>query len=506
MILAKKQHDNQEFAIQCIQTDLREDIVCEYIERIKRLNNEYFCTSNTKYYSTYKSFFTVMPYFKKSLETVSPINLFNSSQSRNQLFRSILEAMKDLNAHDLVHGDLKPSNIFILDEGKCIIADYYKYKLLPEKFPNNNLVDNSFYSPEIISNKHQTIESDIWSFGCLIYYCCIGKSPFYADSIKEIHENINNLKYKPLTDEYDVYNNLLSRIFIVDWKNRCSILELSDFILNNNDLPVPLQGEGDNGGEKILLPSSNMNEIEKVEIYEVNSEDVEVLTSKDMDKIWIQLVYSQWRNDKETMIKYLEYFKLIKDRGYARRKLLCKLINNIGYLPLLWDYIKEFIIEIDLSNEINDTFNYKINIPKFVRQHFLKILLDYGILFSKFPEICYIINLEEKYYWNDTIKEDYDEGITKKRITFSEEIEDIDVEISSPEELFSIFSSKYPTVENIKSLKIPLNYLPQYIFFSNYVNIYPSESGLYTSVSITPSIYYICINCFINRFTRRIKN
>lgn len=213
---------------------------------------------NLKYYPKIKNFLTISPYFEKSLENINPMNHFTGMKSRNKLFISIIEVLRNFENHDLINGNLKLSNIFLTNEGKCVVSDYYKYKLLPQTFPSNYLSDRIYYSPEMINNKEVTIESDIWSLGCIIYYCCSNKSPFCSSTVVEVNENINNVKYKPLTEEYEVYNDILSKIFTVDVNKRISISDLSDYFINNKNLPISMQ-EGKEENEEsddITLPSS----------------------------------------------------------------------------------------------------------------------------------------------------------------------------------------------------------------------------------------------------------
>lgn len=211
-----------------------------------------------KYFPKYKTFISVTPFIEKSLDNIKPLNYFDGIESRNKLFLSLIEVLRSFDNRDLIHGDLKLSNILLTNEGKCLVTDFYKYQLLKKKFPRIYLADRIYYSPEMINSKELTIKSDIWSLGCIIYYCCSGKSPFCASTVEEADENINNAKYKPLTDEYEIYNHILSKIFVIDVNKRISVSDLLAVIMNNNNLPVPAdedEGEKNNEGEKVNIPS-----------------------------------------------------------------------------------------------------------------------------------------------------------------------------------------------------------------------------------------------------------
>lgn len=250
--------------------------------------------------------------------------------------------------------------------------------------------------------------------------------------------------------------------------------------------------------------------IETTEIYTLEDQDIDILTSEDFDRIWIELVYSQSCNNKERIMKYLNYIKAVKEQGSALDKFMDKLINYIEYFSLLWDVCKDFINDYYKRS----SSSCKVNILPIYKYPFLlnnmksekssvkccKIIGNRILVIEKVKINGFGEGLYKKVEKIEDISNE-----NKKRIVFSEEIEDMHDETSDPVKLFSIFFSKHLTPERMKTVKVPLQYPQQYVTYSKFINIYPIQSGLYTSISITPSITILLLLFINNRFTKRIE-
>ena len=80
---------------------------------------------------------------------------------------SILKGLEYLHANKVAHRSLRPSNIYVSQNGMCKIADFGQIK----EHCKTNLKASDIYwtAPEVV---YQTTtvsrHSDIWSFGCII--------------------------------------------------------------------------------------------------------------------------------------------------------------------------------------------------------------------------------------------------------------------------------------------------------------------------------------------------
>lgn len=218
--------------------------------------------------------------------------------------------------------------------------------------------------------------------------------------------------------------------------------------------------------------------------------------------MWIELVYCQWCNDREGMMKYINYIRGVKEQGSALDRFMDKLINNIEYLPLLWDVIEDFLndyyirsssncrIEILPISKYPSILNYEKH--EYFQSPFTTVIGDKIFVVAEKWRISWYNRRNDIKFYEKVKTVDDIASIHRKRLSFFDEIKDVDDEISDPVKLFSIFFDKHLTPERIKFLKVQLRYLPQYVICSKKINIYPVESGFYTSISISPSIllYY----------------
>lgn len=95
---------------------------------------------------------------------------FHLSQTK-KIIKSIAEGLKYLHAHDIIHRDIKPGNVFIDENCVVKLGDFGSCRIKNDNIKSvTPLVGTKWYkAPEIIfSKKDYDNKVDIWSFGCLI--------------------------------------------------------------------------------------------------------------------------------------------------------------------------------------------------------------------------------------------------------------------------------------------------------------------------------------------------
>lgn len=94
-------------------------------------------------------------------------------------------------AHDsyIIHRDIKPQNVMILEDGRVKITDFgIAIALNSTELTQTNSVMGSvhYLPPEQANGSGATIKSDIYSLGILMYELLTGKLPFKGDNAVEI--------------------------------------------------------------------------------------------------------------------------------------------------------------------------------------------------------------------------------------------------------------------------------------------------------------------------------
>src|SRR5207249_10919608 len=106
----------------------------------------------------------------------------------------IAEALQHAHAAGVVHGDLKPENIMVRDDGVVKLTDFGIAALLDpdEKFTVTGSILGSpaHLAPETIEGKPVDPRADLFSFGTILYWLSCGQLPYQAPSPAALLRNI----------------------------------------------------------------------------------------------------------------------------------------------------------------------------------------------------------------------------------------------------------------------------------------------------------------------------
>ncbi|HOB26151.1 MAG TPA: Stk1 family PASTA domain-containing Ser/Thr kinase [Bacilli bacterium] len=174
-------------------------------------------------------------------------------------------------AHDsyIIHRDIKPQNIMILENGLIKITDFgIAMALNSTQLTQTNSVMGSvhYLPPEQASGKGATIQSDIYSMGILMYELLTGELPFRGDNaveiaLKQIKEPLPDITTK-LPNIPQSIANIIMKATAKNPKNR-----YADAREMNDDLKTALSSERENEAKYVLkYPESENENIKKNEV------------------------------------------------------------------------------------------------------------------------------------------------------------------------------------------------------------------------------------------------
>ncbi|XP_064619242.1 dual specificity mitogen-activated protein kinase kinase 1-like [Lineus longissimus] len=102
--------------------------------------------------------------------------------------RAVLRGLAYLREnHQIIHRDVKPSNILVNSRGEIKICDFGVSGQLIDSMANSFVGTRSYMSPERLQGNHYTIQSDIWSMGLSLVELAIGRYPIPPPEDKDLH-------------------------------------------------------------------------------------------------------------------------------------------------------------------------------------------------------------------------------------------------------------------------------------------------------------------------------
>jgi serine/threonine protein kinase len=134
--------------------------------------------------------YLVMPFYAggslaRVLRDTGRLSLARTVELAAQLGRGI----DALHEHDILHRDVKPSNILLDADGTAALSDFgvARTPASTRLTEDGQVIGTPHYlAPELIEGREATRTTDVYALGCVLYECLAGRPPFEGRGPAEI--------------------------------------------------------------------------------------------------------------------------------------------------------------------------------------------------------------------------------------------------------------------------------------------------------------------------------
>ena len=227
-------------------------------QRINSLNEiRVLASIKSKYIVNYKEAFLegkdsslclVMEYadkgdLSKRIEEQKKRNKYFNERDIWRIFVQLVKGLKSLHDLNIVHRDIKSSNIFLFSDGTAKLGDLNVCKILSKDILGKTQAGTpSFAAPEVWMEKPYGLQSDIWSLGCVLYEIVTLKCPFVGNNVVDLYNKILIGEFRKIPDKFShdlsyIIEHMIK--FEPEKRFTCSQILECDFVLNklsNNNM------------------------------------------------------------------------------------------------------------------------------------------------------------------------------------------------------------------------------------------------------------------------------
>ncbi|TNJ29275.1 Kinase, NEK [Giardia muris] len=139
-----------------------------------------------------------------------------------RVIREVAAALAYLHEKRLVHRDLKPDNVFLSSDGRCVLGDFGVAKVLEDSSQMGTYAGTKPYmAPEIHREERYGKSVDVWALGVVAYEMCTGRLPF-----RNVAAVLNETSAPHLEGRPSELAALISRMLSKDPKDRPAAREV----------------------------------------------------------------------------------------------------------------------------------------------------------------------------------------------------------------------------------------------------------------------------------------
>lgn len=168
-----------------------------------------------------------------------------------EYFRDVVMGLEYLHFQRIVHGDIKPSNLLLGEDGHVQIADLGVCNEFEGADANlkNSVGTPAFTAPEAIQPISQFGGKayDVWSLGVTLYTFVYGKLPFFSSSNLDLYEKIkkDNVVFPPRPPVTDSLKDLILLMLNKDPGTRLTLkgIKTHPWVTKNGTVALPSEAD-----------------------------------------------------------------------------------------------------------------------------------------------------------------------------------------------------------------------------------------------------------------------
>ena len=144
-----------------------------------------------------------------------------------RIFIQMVKGLKALHDLNIIHRDLKSSNIFLFADGTAKIGDLNVSKVINKGVGFTQTGTPYYASPEVWKDQPYDIKSDIWSLGCVTFEMLTLRPPFRAENMDKLYNKVIKGEYGKISDRYsDDIKEIIKLLLKVNPKERPSCAQI----------------------------------------------------------------------------------------------------------------------------------------------------------------------------------------------------------------------------------------------------------------------------------------
>lgn len=183
------------YCMKIFNTDISIIDIENEINMHKELNHEHIVMLYSFFIFRKKQYLILELCHYNSMQELLKRRKFLVESEIKYFIAQLLNALEYLQSKNIVHCDLKLSNLLIDQNMKLKICDFGLALILPDhvtEIESKLRGSPKYQAPEIFDNIMYGFQSDIWAVGIMLYTLSNSIDPFHASTVKGIYTNILN--------------------------------------------------------------------------------------------------------------------------------------------------------------------------------------------------------------------------------------------------------------------------------------------------------------------------